>query len=57
MYKLSIYENKLSFKYRIEQYTFRWKWVAELVAVIAIFGGSHRYRDTGVYLTTEIEKV
>lgn len=57
MYKLSVYENKMSFSYRIESTTYRWKWQAIIASFIVLAFACEQYRETGVYLTTKIEKI
>jgi len=57
MYRLSVYENKLSFKYCIGRETYRYKWIAQLLGFLMSMEINSRYEITGVYATTEIEKI
>lgn len=56
MYKLSTYENKMSYKYRTGYTYYRYLWQAKIVSSFIMLLSAEKYGKTGVLTTTEIEK-
>ena len=54
MYRLDVFENKHSFKYRTSYSYFDWLWTARIASYFIIIFSDTHYKQTGVLTTTEI---
>ena len=57
MYKLILYEEIGHIKTKLDESTYRYKWLAQLAAIVVLIWAGEHYKKTGIYITTEIEKI